>query len=116
MEPLEQYFGNVHRSAVVITKQKPFLDWLLYHDPEMIIDEMITEGEVYLLPDFETSEKMEKWMKKHFDRLFSDQLNGWYTDTAMWPQNRTFKMFSEWFSFSLCTMVWDTLEGLIEKE
>lgn len=116
MEPLEQYFDNVRRSAVVIKKQQPFLDWLLFHDPEMSIDEMIVEGDVYLLPDFETTGEMEKWMKKHFDRLFADQLNGWYTDPAMWPQNRTFKMFKEWFSYSLYTMVWDTLEGPVEKE
>lgn len=116
MEPLEEFFDNVHRSAVVIKKQKPFLDWLSYHDGEMIMDEMVMEGDVYLLPDFETTEEMEKWMKKHFDRLFTDQLNGWYTDPAMWPQDRTFDLFKEWFSYSLHTMVWDTQESSIGKE
>jgi hypothetical protein len=116
MEPFEQYFENVHRSAVIVKKQQPFLDWLLRYDKEMIIDEMVLEGDVYLLPDFETTDEMEKWMEKNFDSLFSDQLNGWYTDKAMWPQNRTFTMFKEWFSYSLHTMIWDTQEDFIEKE
>jgi hypothetical protein len=116
MEPIEQYFENVRRSAIAIKKQRPFLDWLLLHDKEMIVDEMMLEGDVYLLPDFETTKEMEKWMKKHFDMLFTDQLNGWYTDKSMWPQNRTFKLFKEWFTYSLYTMVWDTQEDFIEKK
>lgn len=116
MEPLEQYFENVRRSAVVIKKQQPFLNWLLVYDKEMVIDDMVMEGDVYLLPDFETTREMEKWMNKHFDKLFADQLNGWYTDESMWPQNRTFKMFKDWFSYSLYTMVWDTETDFIEKE
>jgi hypothetical protein len=116
MEALEQYFENVRRSAVIVKKQQPFIDWLLHYDKETIIDEMVLEGDVYLLPDFETTDEMEKWMKKNFDSLFSDQLNGWYTDKAMWPQNRTLEMFKEWFSYNFYTMIWDTQEGFIEKE
>src|SRR5688572_8303252 len=106
MEPMEQYFENVHRSAVVIKIKQPFLDWLFYHDNETNIDDTAKEGEVYLLPDFETTGEMEKWIEKNFDSLFTDLLNGWYTDKTMWPQNRTFKMFREWVSYSLHTMIW----------
>lgn len=116
MKALEQYFENVHRSAVVIKKQQPFLDWLLLQDKETMIDETVLEGDVYLLPDFETTAEMEKWIRRHFDKLFTDQLNGWYTDKSVWPQNRTFKLFKEWFSYHLYTMIWDTQEDFIEKE
>lgn len=73
------------------------------------------EGDIYLLPDFETTQQMESWLKKNFDELFSEQLHNWYTDESMWPQNRTFKMFGEWFSYSLYTMIFDTQKGFIEK-
>jgi hypothetical protein len=38
---------------------------------------------------------MESWLKKNFDELFTEQLNNWYVDETMWPQNRTFSMFNE---------------------
>lgn len=79
----------------------------------MLIDAMAPE--VYLVPDFEDEEDLEKWFRKHYDEFFIEKLNGWYTDDAMWPQKRTFKMFEEWFEYNLITMVSDTLDGFIEK-
>jgi hypothetical protein len=58
---------------------------------------------------------MERWVKRIFDWLFSEQLNNWYTDEARWPAKRTYKMFKQWFAFSLHTMVWDSVEGPVDK-
>ncbi len=112
---LDEDFKNIKRSALVIKAQQPFIDWLLFHDPQMKVDGDMFEGEVYLLPDYETKEQMVNWLKKNFNVLFAEQLNNWYIDETMWPQNRTFKMFNEWFSYSVYTMVFDTQKGFIEK-
>jgi hypothetical protein len=112
---LDEYFKNLNRSAVVIKPQQPFINWLKSLDPEIEEDEEMMEGEIYLLPDYETKEEMENWLKKNFNALFSEQLNNWFVDETMWPQNRTFKMFTEWFSYSFHTMIFDTQKGLIEK-
>ena len=111
----DDLFKNPKRSAIVITPQQPFFNWLLAHDPETIVDDEMKKGEVYLLPDFETRHEMENWLKKNFDELFEEQLHNWYVDETMWPQNRTFRMFNEWFSHSLHTMIFDTQKGFIEK-
>ena len=55
-------------------------------------------------------------VEKNFDQIFVDQMNYWYTLESMWVQNRTFKMFKEWFDYSLYMMILDTLEEPIEKE
>jgi hypothetical protein len=34
----------------------------------------------------------------------------------MWVQNRSFKLFKEWFDYKMHSMVWDTLEEPIDKE
>lgn len=112
---LDEYFKNIKRSAMVIIPKQPFIDWLKNHDPEMEEYKEITEGEIYLLPDYEAKEEIEKWLRKNFNELFSEQLNNWYVDETMWPQKRTFKMFNEWFSYSLHTMIFDTQKGFIEK-
>jgi hypothetical protein len=115
MEPIPVYFQNVKRSAMVVKAKKPFHDWLLSIDPTDKPEEMLKEGDVYLLPDYDELKKLENWLKKNFNEIFEDQLNNWYIAEEMWPQNRTFKMFNEWFDYSLHTMIWDTQEKFIEK-
>lgn len=115
MEPIPVFFDNVKRSALLLTPKKPFFDWLSNIDP---IDPGLKdtlESSVYLLPDFEEKQQMEKWLTVNFDQLFCDQLNNWYIDDSLWVQNRTFNMFQEWFHYSMHIMIWDTLEEPIEK-
>jgi hypothetical protein len=115
MEQIPVYFDNIDRSALVIKPKKPFTDWLHKIDNDQRLTDIMEDTEIYLLPDFEETQQMEKWLKKNFDLLFSDQLNNWYTDESIWPQNRTFKLFKEWFDYSLHTMIMDTLDSPISK-
>ncbi len=115
MEPFIQYFDNVKRSAMMIKIKKPFIDWLKSIDPIDENDQMLKEGDIYLLPDYEEKKQMEDWLEENFDDIFSDQLNNWIMDEELWPQLRSFKMFKDWFEYSLHTMVWDTEEDEIEK-
>ena len=48
---------------------------------------------------------MESWLKRNFDYIFIEQLDQWATDENEWPQNRTLKMFKEWFEYNKNTMV-----------
>lgn len=100
---------------MVLKAKQPFFDWLKSIDPMDKPEEMVAEGDVYLLPDYDEVKKVENWLKKNFNEIFEDQLNNWYIDEEMWPQKRTFKMFNEWFDYSLHTMIWDTQEKFIEK-
>jgi hypothetical protein len=34
----------------------------------------------------------------------------------MWPENKTYKMFQEWFDVEFHSMVFDLLQSDIEKE
>ena len=100
----------------MLKPKQPFSNWLKSIEPEDKQEEMDFEGDVYLLPDFEEVKQMAAWLKKHFDLIFSDQLNNWYIDEKLWPRPRTFKLFKEWFDYSLHTMIWDTEEKFIEKD
>jgi len=118
MEPIPVFFEMVDRTALVLKPRQPFYDWLKSIEPDNNEPEKLDNEEgpmVYLLPDFDEMKDVEKWLKKNFDMIFTDQLNNWYTDETIWVQNRTFKLFKEWFSYSLHTMVYDTLEEPIEK-
>jgi len=116
-QKLGEYFQYVRRAALLVKPKQPFFDWLIKLDPEdeNLLEETI-EGDMYLLPDLQGRKEIERWLRKHFDEFFSEQLFGWYTDETCWVKNRTYKMFTEWFEISFCTMVWDSVEGAIEKE
>jgi hypothetical protein len=113
MAHIPVYYDNVKRSALVLKPKEPFYDWLKSIDPSE--KSYVAEGDVYLLPDYEEPGQMEHWLKKHYDDIFTDQLNNWYVDDSLWPKKRTFAMFKEWFTYSLYTMIWDTEESFIEK-
>ncbi|MBL7923924.1 MAG: hypothetical protein JNL88_06980, partial [Bacteroidia bacterium] len=115
MTKLADTFSNVRRTALILTPQKSFYDWVKNLDPSDKDIDPWGEPDVYLLPDFETTEEMERWLQRNFDWLFCEQLNNWYTDERLWPSKRTFKLFKEWFGYSLHTMVWDSVAGPIDK-
>lgn len=116
MEQIPVFFENVRRSALTLKPKKPFQDWLTNIDPDDKDIDLTQDSIVYLLPDFEETRQMGNWLKKNFDQLFCDQMNNWYTDESCWIPNRTFKLFKEWFDYSLHTMIMDTLDTPIEKE
>jgi hypothetical protein len=45
-----------------------------------------------------------------------NELNDWYTDQLKWPENRTYKMFTDWFDIEFCSMVLDLEDADITKE
>ena len=116
MEPIPVFFDVVDRAALILKPKKPFLDWLISHDPKDKDVDLAEDLDVYLIPEFYNPEDFDVWLKTNFDVFFCDQMNHWYTDEKMWAQDRTFKLFKEWFNYKMHSMVWDTLEEPIEKE
>ncbi|MGE3062726.1 MAG: hypothetical protein AB7T10_03750 [bacterium] len=118
--PRLEPFPGIDRAALIVKPKKPFIDWLFktsreYEKPENQIKlEIIdTEGmdskQVYLIPLYDDNEKYEKFLKKHCIEIFNNELGGWYTDPDMWPKNRSWKEFQEWFEYEIQTMVCDTI-------
>lgn len=116
MDQIPVFFEYVHRTALIIKPKKPFKDWLSSIESDNKDFDIDEDPMIYLLPDFDEVSDMERWLKKNFDQIFIDQMNNWYTLESMWVPNRTFKMFKEWFDYSLHTMIMDTLEDPIEKD
>ena len=112
----EIYFENVRRTAMVLIPKPTFYDWVRSMDGSQKLNPgLLGEPDVYLLPDFETPEDMELWLNENYDYFFCEQMNNWWLDDNRWVKNRTFKMFKEYFDYSLHTMVWDCIDGPIEK-
>jgi hypothetical protein len=64
----------------------------------------------------ESNEKILMWIKRNFDQIFSNELNDWCTSEDKWPQNRSFKKFSDWFDIEICSMILDLEEMDLNKD
>jgi len=102
----------IDRYAVVIKPKQPFLDWVnSFITGERV--EKIEEANIYLVD--EDIEDLEKWLKKKYDKLFTLELDEWFSSKC-WPQKRTYKMFRQWFQVDVSTMIYDMEKRPITKE
>ena len=111
----------LNRAAVILRYKQPFVDWINAADPypdakapKTTLADVNEENNVYLI-EVEDQEELDKWLGLNHDLLFEEELNGWYTDPALWPQDRSLALFKKWCLLELHTMVFDTggspLEG-----
>ena len=108
---------TINRVAVVLEPKEPYLDWARNLDgDDPTIDTMSRENltTVYLIEDDAESE--EEPLRRHWDWIFAENLHSWHTDPRLWPQNRTYAMFKEWFDVRIVDIVYDLAEGRVTCE
>jgi hypothetical protein len=81
----------------------------------LTLAEVNQERTVYLV-EVEDEDELAGWLVRHHQELFEEELNGWYTDPALWPQDRSLKMLQEWCSLELHTVVLDTGESPLQDD
>lgn len=118
----EFYYPDINRSALIVKVKKPFLDWLIYTskeydppedelDPNLLKTEGFDSKFVYLIPIYDDIDSYEKFLKENYKEIFEHELSGWYTDPKMWPKNRSWKVFQEWFEYEIQSMVFDMVKN-----
>lgn len=103
----------INRSAIIIKPLQPFFDWINALYPEDPVNEA-DEPNIYLIND--DIDDVEKWLKKKFDKFFTMELEDWHTNTKEWPQKRSYKMFKQWFSVDVSSMIYDMENSPVYKE
>ena len=111
----ETNFENayINRFAIIVKPLEPFFNWINAIYPEDAPHE-VDEANVYLVDD--GIDDIEKWLKKKFDKFFMMELEDWHTNKKEWPQKRSYKMFKQWFSVDISTMVYDMENRPVLKE
>ena len=72
---------------------------------ELVFESLRNEPHVYLLPEDLTVQQ--NVLAESWPALFEAMLEGWVTDEAFWPKDRTPGMFHNWFEIQMCSMVQD---------
>jgi hypothetical protein len=101
---------TLNRSLLVVTPKQPFLDWLHRVDPtskDITLAELTSEPSVYLFPESETDEGLMRNLRKFCAEIFVEELDAWYRDEEVWPEDRSFKVFRLWFDYKQHSLVFD---------
>ncbi|SMF69416.1 hypothetical protein SAMN02745866_04354 [Alteromonadaceae bacterium Bs31] len=113
----------INRAALILKYKKPAIEWIndadpLDDDPQISASDVNTERTVYLLREdvADTPELLEEWLKMNVDVLFEKELEGWYSDETLWPENRNYSLFKKWFKVECHTVIEDTVGGPIIDE
>ncbi|MBS1943048.1 MAG: hypothetical protein JST38_19470 [Bacteroidetes bacterium] len=116
MEPIPVFYDSIDRNAILVSPKQPYLDWTssVFADGKGM--DARDECNIYLIHEMDHNEAVMRWVKKHFDELFVNELNDWCTDEKRWPRHRTYKLFAEWFSVEVHSVVLDLEEGPVTKE
>ncbi len=101
----------LNRSAVIVKPLRPYLEWAKKDDAEGLTDSVFenlrSEPHVYLLPEYEDPTAQQEVLAESWPALFEAMLEGWVTDEAFWPKDRTLGMFHEGFEIQMCSIVQD---------
>jgi len=100
----------LNRSALVVMPKSPFLHWLHSVDPtssDLGLNDLRHDPTIYLIDDYDHDDDAMALVEAAFDAIFEEQLAGWWQDESVWPDNRTFDMFCQWFEYRLHSMLID---------
>ena len=101
----------LNRAAVIVRYKQPFVDWINAVDPAhgspvLTLAKVNEEHTVYLI-EVEDEDELARWLRRHHEELFEEELSAWYTDPAMWPRDRSLETLRRWCSIELHTVVLD---------
>jgi hypothetical protein len=108
--------SEIDRSLIILRPKQPFLDWARSLDDEskdITLESLNEDSTAYLIPEIWQDSDQEEFLKTCYDILLEEQLEGWWTDEAAWPQQRDLKMFLDWFEVEFHSLVFDLCDGPI---
>jgi len=104
----------VNRGALILRYKEPAVRWINDADPSPSSDPVDLalvneERTVYLINDSagNDSDSLNRWLKRNYAHLFEIELEGWYTDPDLWPKQRSYELFRQWFEPELHTVLID---------
>jgi hypothetical protein len=109
----------LNRSSIVVKPRRPFLDWLHTADPtsrDITRREVVEDPTIYLIPECDSEEDIHEVLRELCEEIFVEQLAGWLTDEATWPQDRSFDVFCRWFDWQHHSMLIDLCDEPLKDE
>ncbi|MDZ7751939.1 MAG: hypothetical protein U5S82_09800 [Gammaproteobacteria bacterium] len=106
----------INRAAIILRYKQPAIAWLNAVEAppdgsELTAADTDHESTLYLIApeDAETWDTVEEWVAINYQTLFEAELEAWYADPALWPHDRGYPVFRDWFDIECHTVLVDTV-------
>ena len=80
------------------------------------MQELVLEPAIYLIPECDTLEEVAAVLHELCEKIFIEQLAGWFNDRTTWPLDRSFDVFSRWFDYQHHSMLIDLCDEPLIRE
>lgn len=103
----------LNRGVLIVRPAEPYMAWVRGLDATGVVPLADDEQTVYLVPGFEDDDEAEDVLKLVYAEVFERELDGWHTDEAAWPKNRTLATFKRWFKIEMHSTVEDLCSDVL---
>ena len=110
---------TINRMPAVFKPKQPYLDWinsLPGTGRKMTMDELQDDKTCYLTPIYDDNGDALEFILKSAKKILETELSGWDTSGDYWPKTLNRKLLREFFDIEICSEVFDTMSGPIERE
>ena len=88
----------LNRSALSVRPTQHFVDWINALEPTMGEDDLILadvehESTVYLIPEMDTPEALEGFVRERYLEILETELRAWEEDERQWPETLDWALF-----------------------
>jgi len=82
---------------------------------DFTIEDLNAECNAVLLPEYDEDNYAEVLLEDFYQDIFELELSSWTTEDSQWSKNRNYDEFLKWFEVELHSIVFDSLDKVIEK-
>jgi hypothetical protein len=101
--------NDVNRMAIVLRPKEPYFAWARSLEADSPI-ELRTDSEVakvFLVDQRGDGQDLEKLLHRYYPAIFAEYLYRWWHAEEVWPKQRTWAVFQEWFEVRMVELVID---------
>lgn len=102
----------LNRAVLIVRYKQPFVDWINAVEPNpqqrLKLADANDNNSAYLIEEVEDDEELQEWLKLNGVALMEAELSGWFTESQLWPKDRSLALFNKWCAVELHTLVFET--------
>ena len=93
----------LNRSALSVKPTQVFVDWINSLEPtvgndDLTLDDIDRENTVYLIPEMDTPEALESFIRERYMEILESELRAWEEDERQWPEALDWALFQRFLS------------------
>ena len=102
--------NTINRSVAIVKPKQAYIDWANSFQDEAenyTIEFFRKDCNVYLLNEAEEIGDEAKEINRVYRVIFEEELSSWIVDESVWPKERDFDTFLDWFDVETHSIIID---------